>query len=266
MSDVVFSIPEDLISAGLKYSQKSLDVLTLHSSLDAFSQTLHDSLPNEHAQYAMDQFWADWSVAILNMATECESIGNLLVKAAVALLQTDLAILQAYHGDQAEQDKITAEINQSNNQLNQFNQQYAQEKQADATVQQRTDQEQKDMTLYQGQNQESVLTVMGSDQQETKNVTFRVDKDGNITEVWSVPHDGPNEAWMGTTGPATESTKAISGVYFNGHWVASGSAEAKAIHNGTDGGTTSKDPESITEGYDYDKGGVGIDLSGYTND
>jgi hypothetical protein len=249
MSDNVFNIPETLISTGLKYSQKAQDVLSLHSSLDAFSQTLHDSLPNEHARYAIDNFWVNWSAAMLNMASECEAIGNLLVKAAITFLKTDVAISKAFHGDKAEQDKINAEIDQANNQLDKFKQQYTQETQTDDSVKQRTDEEQKDLTLHNGQNMEDILSW--KDYQQMKDVTFRVDKDGNITEEWSEPHNNFWDLGAGVgqgVGPATVSTKKVDRVYFNGHWVQSGSDEAKAIHNGTDGGTTSKDPNSISDG------------------
>ena len=220
MSDNVFSIPETLISTGDQYSQKAQDILTLHSSLDAFSQTLYNSLPNEHARYSIDNFWTKWSAALLNIAADCEDIGNLLVKAAIAYLQTDEAISKAFHGDQAEQDKIKAEIDQANQQLDTFKQQYDQEKQKNDNVDQRADTEKKDATFHTGQ----ANVLVGAGVWRMENIAYRVDKDGNLTEVWMLGNQ--------------EVTRQMPDVFVNGHWVKAGSDEAKAIYNNPDGGPT----------------------------
>ena len=85
MGDQILCAPAELASAGVKFSEKALQVLDIHSNLNSFSQTLHDSLPNANAQISIDKFWSNWSKLILDMAVEIENIGILLANAAVLL-------------------------------------------------------------------------------------------------------------------------------------------------------------------------------------
>ena len=74
--DSIYAIPNALANAGSQFSDKALQVLQIHSDLDGFSQTLHDSLPNEKSQLTIDKFWSNWSTQMLNMASEIEIFVN----------------------------------------------------------------------------------------------------------------------------------------------------------------------------------------------
>ena|SRR5216110_22691 len=134
MGDQILCAPEELASAGVKFSEKALQVLDIHSNLNGFSQTLHDSLPNENAQISIDKFWSNWSKLLLDMAVEIENIGILLANAAVAYLNSDEAIIKAFHGDQAAHDAITGDLNKVKDDKDKFDQKFNQEKQADDAV------------------------------------------------------------------------------------------------------------------------------------
>src|SRR5437667_4443073 len=110
MGDQILCAPTELASAAVKFSEKALQVLDIHSNLNGFSQTLHDSRPNANAQISIDKFWTQWSKLLLDMAVEIENIGILLANAAVAYLESDDAIIKAFHGDQAAYDTITGDI------------------------------------------------------------------------------------------------------------------------------------------------------------
>lgn len=128
--DQILCAPEALASAAKQFSDKALQVLSIHSNLDSFSQTLHDSLPNLNARVSIDKFWSAWSGLLLNMANEIESIAILLSNAAVAYLESDKAIMQAFHADQAAQNTINSELKQIKDDLNTFDNKFNQEKQS----------------------------------------------------------------------------------------------------------------------------------------
>jgi len=132
--DTIFSVPEALASAGVQFSTKAQDVLGIHSNLDSYSQTLHDSLPNAKSQLAIDTFWTKWSGKLLDMANEIEGIAVLLGNAAVDYLKADAAIVKAFKGNKAEQDKLNAEIQKIKDDQKAFNKKFADEKKADADV------------------------------------------------------------------------------------------------------------------------------------
>jgi len=77
------------------------------------------------------------------MAGEIESIAVLLGKAAVTYLKSDEAIIKAFQGDHAEQDKIKGEIGTINTNLTQFKQDFAKAKNIQDTVKNRADEEKK---------------------------------------------------------------------------------------------------------------------------
>jgi hypothetical protein len=158
-SDQILAPAENLVSAGVKFSDKALQVLSIHSDLDSFSQTLHDSLPDGLSRFTLDKFWSAWSKLLLSMANEIESIAILLNNAAVAYLESDKAIMQAFHSDQAAQDTINNELNQIKDDKNKFDDKFNQEKQADENVdkqkepdQKAADQEQKDINKKKAQD------------------------------------------------------------------------------------------------------------------
>jgi len=68
------------------------------------------------------------------MANEIESIAILLSNAAVAFLESDKAIMQAFHADQAAQDIINSELNQIKADKDTFDQTFSQEQAADDAV------------------------------------------------------------------------------------------------------------------------------------
>src|SRR5579864_8887212 len=131
MGDQILCAPEDLASAARTFSEKALQVLTVHSDLNSFSQTLHDSLPNKNAQISIDKFWSNWSNLLLNMAVEIENIGILLANAAIAYLNSDEAIMKAFHADKAAQDAINGDIDKVKTNKDEFDKNFNQEKQAD---------------------------------------------------------------------------------------------------------------------------------------
>jgi hypothetical protein len=143
--DSIFAVPNALADAGVKFSEKALQVLQIHSDLDSFSQTLHDSLPNERSQLSIDKFWAGWSTQLLNMADEIESIAILLGNAAVDYIKTDTAITKAFRGDKAEQDKLQGEIQQIIDDQNTFKTKFADEAKKDSDVKQNVKTETQDV-------------------------------------------------------------------------------------------------------------------------
>jgi hypothetical protein len=143
--DSIFAIPNALADAGVKFSEKALQVLQIHSDLDSYSQTLHDSLPNEKSQLTIDKFWANWSTQLLNMADEIESIAVLLGNAAIEYIKTDAAIAKAFHGDKAEQDKLSGEIQQIKDDQNTFKTKFADEQKVDSSVKQQVKTETQDV-------------------------------------------------------------------------------------------------------------------------
>ena len=142
--DQILCPPEDLVSAGRTFSEKALQVLSIHSDLNSFSQTLHDSLPNKNAQISIDKFWSNWSKLLLDMASEIESIAILLANAAIAYLQSDEAIIKAFHGDQAAQDAINSDLDKIKNNKDEFDKAFNKEKQADDAVHAQEKQDEKD--------------------------------------------------------------------------------------------------------------------------
>ena len=128
MGDQILCAPIELASADVTFSEKALQVLDIHSNLNGFSQTLHDSLPNKTAQISIDKFWSNWSKGLLNMAIEIESIAILLTNAAVAYLESDQAIMKAFHADQAAQDAINGDLGKIKDDKNTFDTAFNKEK------------------------------------------------------------------------------------------------------------------------------------------
>jgi hypothetical protein len=151
MGDQILCAPTELASAGVKFSEKALQVLDIHSNLNGFSQTLHDSLPNENAQISIDKFWTQWSKLLLDMAVEIENIGILLANAAVAYLESDDAIIKAFHGDQAAHDAITGDLNKVKDDKNKFDNKFDEEKKADTAVHDQQTQDEKEKQEAQDQ-------------------------------------------------------------------------------------------------------------------
>ena len=144
MGDQILCPPEDLVDAALKFSDKALQVLSIHSDLDSFSQTLHDSLPDAHAQVSIDKFWGQWSKLLLDMAVEIENIGILLSNAAVAYLESDDAITKAFQGDPAAHDAITGDLNKVKDDKTTFDNKFDKEKNADNAVHDQQKQDEKE--------------------------------------------------------------------------------------------------------------------------
>ena len=177
--DSIRCVPESLVQAGIKFSEKAQQVLSVHHDLDTFSQTLHDSLPNEKSQLSIDKFWSDWSTQLLNMAAEIENIAILLGNAAVAYVTTDAAIVKAFHGDpsevNAEIDNLKGELQTLTDNNNTFKTQFDTEKNYDTEVKNREHQEQEDV-------RKDGVTYTGT-AMNGKGGTFKfhLDKNGKIT-------------------------------------------------------------------------------------
>lgn len=179
--DSIRCVPESLVQAGIKFSEKAQQVLSIHHDLDTFSQTLHDSLPNEKSQLSIDKFWSNWSTQMLNMATEIENIAILLGNAAVAYVETDAAIVKAFHGDptevNAEIDKLKGEIQTLTDNNNTFKTQFDTEKNYDTEVKDREKQEaekvRKDNVTHTG----NAMNGKGGP------FKFRLDENGKITVI-----------------------------------------------------------------------------------
>ena len=78
------------------------------------------------------------------MASEIESIAILLANAAIAYLQSDEAIIKAFHGDQAAQDAINSDLDKIKNNKDEFDKAFNKEKQADDAVHAQEKQDEKD--------------------------------------------------------------------------------------------------------------------------
>jgi hypothetical protein len=175
--DSIRCVPESLVQAGIKFSEKALQVLSIHHDLDTFSQTLHDSLPNEKSQLSIDKFWTQWSKLLLDMAAEIENIAILLGNAAVAYVETDAAIVKAFHGDptevNAEIDKLKGEIKTLTDNNNTFKTQFDTEKNYDTQVNHQEQKEQEDV-------RKDNVTYEGSAMNGKSAFKFHLDKNGKI--------------------------------------------------------------------------------------
>ena len=179
--DSIRCVPETLVQAGIKFSEKALQVLSVHHDLDTFSQTLHDSLPNEKSQLSIDKFWVNWSKQMLNMAAEIENIAILLGNAAVAYVETDAAIVKAFHGDptevNAEIDKLKGELQTLTDNNNTFKTQFDTEKNYDTQVNQQEQKEQEDV-------RKDNVTYKGNAMNGKGGVfEFHLDKNGKIIVI-----------------------------------------------------------------------------------
>lgn len=149
------------------------------------------------------------------MASEIENIAILLGNAAIAYVETDAAIVKAFHGDptevNAEIDKLKGEIQTITDNNNTFKTKFDTEKSYDDQVNQREHQEQEDV-------RKANVTYKGSAMNGKGGVfRFHLDKNGKITLI---NPDG-----------SVSETKPLRIMLPDGTVLDSGSQKAKDMYN-----------------------------------